>query len=382
MPANYGLSTLSKTGYSVRVSSDGRPEWKIGGITLDPNLLPTNGTGSDLVLLDGATVKNGGNYLLLGTTLCRVTLTGTKTVTITGGPSGGTFTITATTPNGTVTTAQTTTAITQPATAATVQAALVALSNVGAGNVTVTGSTGGASSAEINTMTPGTPTAGDTLSVFSTLANSGIEIVTNSTATATATTTQLKAAWNGNPLLTAIGTASGTTTFIVTGVNAGQSLGITSTATGTGTLANVVTAASVPYTITFPNSLGPVTLTASGAGLTGGSTPAAVAASTTPGGNVGLFGPFLSTATDGRQSLNRGDCFVLDETWLDTAVPAFPNQGTVHPAVFDGGRVDKLKLVLSTGQGSNSLPAGYPAGPTSAAFLAAFPRIALSSSLE
>lgn len=58
-----------------------------------------------------------------------------QTVTIGGGATGGTFPLTYS--------GQTTTAITYPATAATVQAALVALSNVGAGNVAVTGSSGG-----------------------------------------------------------------------------------------------------------------------------------------------------------------------------------------------------------------------------------------------
>lgn len=58
-----------------------------------------------------------------------------QTVTISGGPTGGTFTLTFG--------AQTTTGIAYNASAATVQAALVALSSIGANNVTVTGSAGG-----------------------------------------------------------------------------------------------------------------------------------------------------------------------------------------------------------------------------------------------
>lgn len=61
-----------------------------------------------------------------------------QTVTITGTPTGGTFTLTYA--------GQTTGAIAYNATAATVQAALEALSNVGTGNVAVTGGPG-----------PGTP---------------------------------------------------------------------------------------------------------------------------------------------------------------------------------------------------------------------------------
>jgi hypothetical protein len=58
------------------------------------------------------------------------------TVTISGIPTGGTFTVSVLTTAGTNT--QTTTALAYNASAATVQAAIVALSNVGAGNATVT----------------------------------------------------------------------------------------------------------------------------------------------------------------------------------------------------------------------------------------------------
>ncbi|MEU8682989.1 hypothetical protein [Streptomyces sp. NPDC048611] len=58
-----------------------------------------------------------------------------QTVTVTGGPTGGTFTLTYS--------GQTTAAIAYNATAAAVQTALVALSNVNAGDITVTGNAGG-----------------------------------------------------------------------------------------------------------------------------------------------------------------------------------------------------------------------------------------------
>ncbi len=61
--------------------------------------------------------------------------TATQTITITGSPTGGTFTLTYS--------GQTTTAIAYNATAATVAAALAALSTVGTDNVAVTGSAGG-----------------------------------------------------------------------------------------------------------------------------------------------------------------------------------------------------------------------------------------------
>lgn len=59
----------------------------------------------------------------------------TQTITETGGPTGGTYTLTY---GG-----QTTSAIAQAATATAVHDALVALSTIGAGNVVVTGSNGG-----------------------------------------------------------------------------------------------------------------------------------------------------------------------------------------------------------------------------------------------
>ncbi|MFF9787191.1 hypothetical protein [Streptomyces nigrescens] len=58
-----------------------------------------------------------------------------QTVTVTGGPTGGTFTITWS--------GQTTAAIAYNATAAAVQTALEALSNIAPGDVTVTGNAGG-----------------------------------------------------------------------------------------------------------------------------------------------------------------------------------------------------------------------------------------------
>lgn len=58
-----------------------------------------------------------------------------QTVTITGGPTGGTFTLTYA--------GQTTAAIAYNAAASAVQSALVALSNIAVGDVTVTGSAGG-----------------------------------------------------------------------------------------------------------------------------------------------------------------------------------------------------------------------------------------------
>jgi hypothetical protein len=68
------------------------------------------------------------------TVIAGVGINEVQTVTITGAPTGGTFTLTYS--------GQTTTALARTATAATVQAALEALSNIGVGDVVVTGGPG------------------------------------------------------------------------------------------------------------------------------------------------------------------------------------------------------------------------------------------------
>lgn len=97
----------------------------------------------------GSTIKDGTPVLKSSAgaeSILRVSVTAgvaeVNTITITGTPTGGSFTISYTGMGST----QTTAAIAYNATAATVQNALQALSNLGAGNVTVTGGPG-----------PGTP---------------------------------------------------------------------------------------------------------------------------------------------------------------------------------------------------------------------------------
>jgi len=96
--------------------------------------------------LFSSTADYPAGYLPSGMVLGQVAATGlwgpysgttdeVQTVTITGGPTGGTYTLTYS--------GQTTAAIAYNATAAAVQSALAALSNIGAGNVTVTGANGG-----------------------------------------------------------------------------------------------------------------------------------------------------------------------------------------------------------------------------------------------
>jgi hypothetical protein len=78
----------------------------------------------------------------------------------------------------------------------------------------------------------------------------------------------------------------------------------------------------------------------------------------------------LTAATDGRQTLTRGECYILNETCLENGViPGLGGGASDHPAVFDGGPAWKARILMTAGAHS------LAAGPTVAEFEAAFPRI-------
>ena len=244
----------------TRVSFDGSPKYKPGGITLDLTTLPA-ASGSDIHLPDQSIIRAGTQYLRYGQVLCKITAPQVYTLTINGTPTGGTFLINV---NGQGST-QTTSAIAYNAAAAAVQAALGALGNVGPNNVTVS---------------------------------------------------------------------------------------------GTG-----------PYTVTFAAAVGTPTVTADGTLLTGGTMPSATVASSSTPANTGKFGPHDPAATDGRQTLTRGECFVLDETAVFSPYgSALPGPNEIRGGVIEGGAI-WLNRVLQAGAGTASLATG----PTLANFLAAFP---------
>ena len=84
----------------------------------------------------------------------------------------------------------------------------------------------------------------------------------------------------------------------------------------------------------------------------------------------GKYGPYDSAASDGRQTLTRGKCFVNNRTVFENGYGANINtSATDHPQVFDGGTAWKARLIITTGTHS------LAAGPTVAEFEAAFPRI-------
>jgi hypothetical protein len=80
----------------------------------------------------------------------------------------------------------------------------------------------------------------------------------------------------------------------------------------------------------------------------------------------GKYGPWdnATPATDGRQLLVRGNCFLANQTVKEN------DHASDHVPVLDGGRVFKDRI-LQTGAGAHTLAGG----PTLAEFEAAFPRI-------
>jgi hypothetical protein len=255
----YGRRSLSSTGVAIQVTADGSPEWTTGGITIDWATITAE--ASDRTLADGTIIKAGAKGLEFGTVLCEIATAEVQTATITGSPTGGTFTLTG---NG-----NTTAGIAYNAAAAAVQTAVRGLGGAYAQAV-VTGSAGG------------------------------------------------------------------------------------------------------PYTITFPFASGDVAaLTASGAGLTGGSSPAVGIATSTAGAASGYYGPFSSAATDGRQSLVRGRCCVLNESLTQNGPLGLATQATDHPGTIQGGRVWRARLKVAvvnpTSIGGNA--------PSVSEFETAFPRI-------
>lgn len=231
--STFGIQAQTQIGGVLQVAATGCARRPSGGVTVDWSLVTA--AAADTTLPDGTVIKSGEKYLRYGQVLAAVTQAEVQTVTISGSPTGGTFTITAN--------SATTSGIAYNATAATVQTAIRGLvGNYSA--VTVTGSAGG------------------------------------------------------------------------------------------------------PYTVTFPaNVYNVAQMTASGAGLTGGSSPSVAVATTTSGvTNAGKYGPYDSSATDGRQTLSRGTTVIVNTTIKQNTVGV----ATDYPDVITGGIVWKERLLAGT----------------------------------
>ncbi len=127
-------------------------------------------------------------------------------------------------------------------------------------------------------------------------------------------------------------------------------------------------------TLTFDKSLGlngNVGQVTVGAGsLTSGGSITVTIATTHSGTSYGKYGPYDPSATDGRQTLTRGECWILNQTVFEVNPLTGPFSTTKdHPAVFDGGTVWKARVLATSGAHS------LAAGPTWTEFEAAFPRI-------
>lgn len=259
---DYGRNVLFTSGSPVEVCDGGDAIWHPTGITMAWNLITPNASPV-LSAAEQLTIPAGAQYIRYGQVLTMVTNQPTQTITITGTPTGGTFTVSG---NRLDTGAYVTTApIAYNASAAAVAAALNDVAAFGPGWASVT---------------------------------------------------------------------------------------------GTG-----------PYVVTTPLGL----LTANGAGLTGGTAPAAaVALTTTVTTPYGQYGPYDPAATDGRANLNPGQTVINNTTVINNGMLGFSRHATAHPGVLDGGLVWQKRVIATNGTAS------LAAGPTWATLLAAMPTLRLS----
>lgn len=122
------------------------------------------------------------------------------------------------------------------------------------------------------------------------------------------------------------------------------------------------------YNLTPAGILGATTFTVSVASLTGG-TPAG-AFSAGAGGNSRYFGPYDSAATDGRQTVARDDCFILNRTHVMGGSLQLPLQDDIHTSeCVIGGNVWGAKVIATNGTHS------LANGPTWTELLAALPKL-------
>jgi hypothetical protein len=258
---NYGRSVLDTIGTSLRASADGRPEYKIGGVSIAWSKV-ADVASADVSLEDGIIVAIGDSYLRYGQVICEITQVEVVPIDLSADddPTGGTFTLTV-------------------------------------------GSFG---------------TTGDL-------------------------------AWN---------------------ISAADLKTALEVLVGSGNVSSVTKSGFV-YTVTFAPALGNVgTITGDVTDLTGGvgDTFAITATPSTQGdAYAGWYGPYDPDATDGRQTLTRGKCFIVDSTVRES------DGASDHPPVFDGGRVWKARMVATSGTHT------LAAGPTYTELEAAFPRLSYAA---
>lgn len=134
--AEYGRNVINaSTGYPLEVCAGTPAEWMPIGVSIDWSLVAAV-SGSPVTLASGLVIPIGSKYLRYGQVLTRVTAAGVQTLTISGTPTGGTFTISGTRLDNSA--YVTTGAIAFDAVAATIQTALRAV--FGSTSIVVAGS--------------------------------------------------------------------------------------------------------------------------------------------------------------------------------------------------------------------------------------------------
>ena len=81
----------------------------------------------------------------------------------------------------------------------------------------------------------------------------------------------------------------------------------------------------------------------------------------------GKYGPYDPAAADGRQLLNRGECYLVNVTSLQSPASGVGAIASDHPTVIEGGMIWRDRLIATAGAAS------LANGPTFATLEAALP---------
>ena len=91
------------------------------------------------------------------------------------------------------------------------------------------------------------------------------------------------------------------------------------------------------------------------------------------GSTSGYYGPYDPAVSDGRQTMTRGQCFILNESWVQNGVGGIVNVSfginTDQIGAIHGGSIWKQRLIATNGSAS------LADGPTFADILTTFPML-------